>query len=205
MRRAFTLIELLIVIAIIGLLATAFGASARVYLAKVKLRKAWQQISLICTAMEAYGQQSWTKATPVWGTDAATGAKIALRWNQTIWPLWDMDADGHLDGTVLNGPTVRDDATDRDPTRFPAAYAGFVAHSGFRHNPKDVDGESRLLDPWGNPIRIALRMNDVRQGKDWSARFGGSQRGDTTWYVVWSLGPDRIDGTTDDIISWRSP
>lgn len=181
---AFTLVEILISLAVIALIVAAFGAGAAMYLRGVGERKAAAQLGTIAAAIEAYGRLDWPE--PQLGP---SGALIGVR----LWPLWDMDKDTVLDGRAVAGA--------------PAGYRGFVAHTRFRCGPGDLTEGGELKDPWGNPYRIALRANDLKAGLDWNDRFGGGAAGETSAYILWSAGPDGNDdrGAGDDITSWGKP
>lgn len=202
MRRGFTLIELLLAMAVVAVLVTAFGASAHLWLARSKVRKAWQQVSLISGAIAAHPTRTWAKQIPVPKSGPPS------HYEQAHFVLWDMDRDSILDGTVLSDESLRETKDDKadlaDETKIPYDYRGFVETTRFRHNPKDLDPSGRLIDPWGNPYRVAMRLNEPDPAV-WNARFGGGTTGQDLWYAVWSCGPDGKDGTKDDITSWRNP
>lgn len=99
--------------------------------------------------------------------------------------LWDMNADGWLDGE----PAL-DDRFDA-ATRTLAAgvgYRGFLGTTRAALPPRNVDPDTkRVIDPWGNVLRIDLKAET----------YGSS------FFGLWSPGPDGIDGTEDDITSWK--
>jgi prepilin-type N-terminal cleavage/methylation domain-containing protein len=184
MSAAFSLVEVLISLAVIALIVAAFGAGAAMYLRGVGERKATAQLGTIAAAIEAYGRLDWPEPQL---NGAGVLQRVALR------PLWDMDGNNVLDGRV-----VADAA---------AGYQGFVVHTRFRCGPGDLNPNGELKDPWGEAYRIALRANDLQAGLDWNARFGGGAAGETSAYVLWSVGPDGVDdhGAGDDITSWGKP
>lgn len=94
--------------------------------------------------------------------------------------LWDLDDDHELDG---------------DPTMYGAFPVG-LADSGYRGllamaqpplGRQFVDHERRIVDAWKRPLRI---------------RFAADTYG-SSWFGLHSLGPDGLDGTADDIASWK--
>jgi prepilin-type N-terminal cleavage/methylation domain-containing protein len=213
MRLGFTLIEILVSLAVIGLLTAAFGASANVYLRNMSNRKAADQISLICGAIEAYDKHDWTKLVSRMGTTGVVTREVST------WPMWDMDGNGILDGTRLNcdpgytpaGTTtierdaVADTSSTADKAKLPFDYKGFLDHTRFRFNPGDSNANGELLDPWKRPYRIHLRETYLRanQGAAWNALFGAGKSGETLWYAIFSAGADGQAGNADDITSWK--
>lgn len=63
-----------------------------------------------------------------------------------------------------------------------------------------LDANGDFLDPWGRPYQVVLDTDlDGRVVIDRSA--WGAIEG--TGVVIWSVGPDGISGTADDILSWE--
>ncbi|MDR3198706.1 MAG: type II secretion system protein GspG [Planctomycetaceae bacterium] len=56
-----------------------------------------------------------------------------------------------------------------------------------------IDSEKSLVDPWGQPYRY-----------DNSMQYNGLNRTGEAKPAIWSAGPDKRDGTEDDILSWDS-
>lgn len=54
-----------------------------------------------------------------------------------------------------------------------------------------IDSEKSLIDPWGQPYRY-----------DNSMLYNGLNRTGEAKPAIWSAGPDKRDGTEDDILSW---
>ena len=78
-----------------------------------------------------------------------------------------------------------------DLNRYPSALDDLVKAPSDLANPAKwggsyLKGTELPSDPWGNPFRYAAPGTHDPQG-----------------YDVWSVGPDGVDGTEDDIGSWQ--
>lgn len=81
-------------------------------------------------------------------------------------------------------------ASNKDWTPLGQADAQQVVTALSRSNSLDCSKwmkDGLLVDAWGNPVRIAVR--------------GGSSADSPETYRVWFPGPDRVDGTGDDVAS----
>ena len=99
--------------------------------------------------------------------------------------LWDFNGDGWLDGAPAKDDAFA--AADR-ALAVQAGYDGFLGETRAALPPRNVEeGSRRVVDAWGRPLKIDLTHDT----------YGSS------FFGLWSLGPDGVDGTADDIRSWR--
>lgn len=69
-----------------------------------------------------------------------------------------------------------------------------------RRGGSGLDGDGEFLDPWGRPYQIVLDTDlDGRCSIDRTA-WGTIE---DTGVVIWSVGPDGVSGTADDLLSWE--
>lgn len=64
---------------------------------------------------------------------------------------------------------------------------------------KEAMTDEEQLKKWSK--RMDAPMPKDRFGNEWGYRQV-SEHGDETTYDLWSYGPDKIEGTDDDIVSW---
>ena len=75
--------------------------------------------------------------------------------------------------------------------------------------PGSAPGEAKLMDSWGHPYVILIDANHDNKIDNPDRKNSSPQvRQDapeqlTAGVVAYSLGPDGIDGTHDDLVSWR--
>ena len=166
----------LMVIAALFLLLIALGFPAwRYYTQSADRNATVALVHNLATAIAYYPTKtlSWEHTTP-------TGPQRLTEF------LWDLNHDGHLDGT----PAVTSSATTDGgfpPEVIAAGYAGYYAMIKPNIALRFLNRQHQPIDAWGHRLRIAFAA-DV---------YG------PMWFGIWSVGPDGIDGTDDDIESWR--
>lgn len=65
---------------------------------------------------------------------------------------------------------------------------------------KEAMTEEEALKNWEKLLEKAMPKDSW--GNEWGYRQA-SEHGDETLYDLWSYGPDRVEGTADDITSWE--
>ena len=100
--------------------------------------------------------------------------------------MWDLNHDGLVDGVPA---LVASATTDGGfpPEVIAAGYTGFYAMVKPTISLRFLSRRHQPIDAWGKPLRIAF-----------AAGVYGSM-----WFGIWSAGTDGIDGTADDVKSWR--
>jgi type II secretory pathway pseudopilin PulG len=91
---------------------------------------------------------------------------------------------------MMGGGTMSMDGTSSggtQPFHNPQIYTG----QRRRTAPYGVSNEKALIDPWGQPYRY-----------DNSLRYSGVNQTGTQKPAIWSAGPDKQDGTDDDVRNW---
>jgi prepilin-type N-terminal cleavage/methylation domain-containing protein len=200
-NRAFTLIEMLTVIAIIGILAGLLFPAIGAALKKAKVAKAQTEVKAIETALKGYYTEygKWP-AAPTTPSDYNYGA-------------WNPDLTGYLDnGHLMN---VLRSISDPDATYGNGNYQNNPRKISFLEAPtksllKDpVAPDSNYLsyvDPWGIPYQVALDM-DYNNITEINVTYKGAPfKISVTNHTVavWSLGPNKTpDLSGDDIRSWE--
>ncbi|TVR47758.1 MAG: prepilin-type N-terminal cleavage/methylation domain-containing protein [Planctomycetota bacterium] len=101
-------------------------------------------------------------------------------------PIFDVNRDGLLDGDPVRINAV-------NPNTYSASlvaseYPGFLGLTGVGLPRRNVNELGQVVDSWGQALRIAFDAQ----------RYGANRFG------IWSIGPDGVDGTIDDIRSWES-
>lgn len=166
----------LMVLATLLLFLIALGYPAwRYYTASADRNATLALVHSLATAITTYPDKtmSWDLTTPA-GTKRMTEF------------LWDLNHDGHVDGS----PAVTTSATTDGgfPSEVIATgYAGYYAMVRPTMALRFLNRRHQPMDAWGNLLRI---------------RFAPYVYG-SHWFGIWSAGPDGIDGTADDLNSWR--
>lgn len=166
----------LMVLAALLLFIIAVGYPAwRYYTASADRNATIALVLNLATAITTYPAKtlSWERTTP-------TGPQRLTDF------LWDLNHDGHLDGL----PAVTTSATSDGgfpPEVIATGYSGFYTMVKPTIALRFLSRRHQPIDAWGHPLRIAFAP-DV---------YG------SRWFGIWSAGPDGIDGTADDLMSWR--
>lgn len=187
-RRAFTLIEMLVVIAIIGILAGLLFPAIRGAIVRGKVAQAQADVR----AIEAAIRQYYTEYGKLPVADAHQGQ--ADRFYGSASDTYQMR--DIID--VLRANAVGWNLNNAlNPRRIifyePPSRKGAVA------------SDRSILDPWGEPYRIKLDNNYDGQIEYYSSSCGGDQR---TIAIVISYGPNKTQNDpcasgSDDIVSFR--
>lgn len=192
MRAAFTLIEMVVVIAVIvALMGMGYGG-VRVAMAKARSGNTGNVVALVSGAIASAGARSL--AVPQDPTQAQSPSILV--------PNWDINRDGLLDGDPSLDPLLPKSelkefsALDRQRAAR-VGYRGLLFAAPNLALPKGhQDAAGRIIDSWGRPLRIGYQSGAT-------AAYGG------TWCGVWSTGPDGVDASADpdggdDIRSWEA-
>lgn len=186
MRHAFTVMELMLVLAVLGVIAGMSLAVGPMILGRSKVRSTQATIVALATAMEAAGEACRMVEVP--GLGAAREV-----------PAWDVNGDGWIDGDPGRDAAHPDASrsgerewTDADRSGILAqlpGYRGAVAGLSTLSLPDGrIDAGRRPVDAWKRPLRVVLRQTSA----------GRRSLG------IYSLGPDGVDqnGAGDDLHSW---
>jgi prepilin-type N-terminal cleavage/methylation domain-containing protein len=191
-RAGFTLMELLVVITIILAIAGMLIPSISYFRRQMNESATGSLVRSVAAAITTYPKRDVSVPNPpvtVPPTLPDPGL-VNLRKRR----LWDFNS-----GSDLTSPPVYDRILDGDPDLDPgfapvdstaarfAGYRGFLGMTGMAAPKGNVDAEGRLLDNWKRFIHISF-----------SADAYGS-----AWFGVWSNGADGLEGTADDICSWK--
>jgi len=183
-RDGFTVIEMITVVGILLLLLATGFPVWRYIQRNSELKGTRTLINAVATAITNYPTRTWSVLV-----DTGGGNK-QIR----LGHLWDLNSvggeplggDGLIDGSPAE--TASDSADGpftRDLVR--SGYRGFLAMTQAPIVRRSINAKGQVKDPWGQPLHISFHPTI----------YG------TTGFGVWSTGPDRVDGTADDIQSWR--
>lgn len=205
-RAGFTIVELLVVIGVILALAGIGYPLAMAVKQRANVQSSRALVQAVTTAIAAYQTQRWTVTWDHDGDDpdhdgvTAGGTRATPPRSVTV-PLWDlnqgasplptgagqMDGDGIIDGVPS---TAAGDTTDGPfwSELIASGYTGLAAMSNSPIPQRSIARDGRIIDAWKQPLHI-----------EWDAK-----RFAPTGFGVWSTGKDKIDGTADDLCSWRT-
>jgi len=173
-RRGFTLIELLIVLAILVLLATLVAPRLLGSREKANVDAAKTQISMFKGALEIYSLHMSGYPTTEQGLMAMIERPSGdARGSDDLGGDDGFDADEDLAGLE----------TDHDSEGMDEEGGG---ESNSNWQGPYIKTDKQPKDPWGTAYRYEFPGQNNKLGEP----------------DIWSLGPDRKDNTSDDIVSW---
>jgi prepilin-type N-terminal cleavage/methylation domain-containing protein len=198
-RAAFTLIELLTVIAIIAVLAGLLFPAISAAMKKAKIARAKSDISSIEGALKSYYTEYGK-----WPDGNGNSGDYS-------WGSWPGGYSGYANNAWLMD--VLRSVSDVD-----GGNGNFIANprkivflevpaKSLSPSPKDSN-TGDFVDPWGYPYQITLdtgydnMCQNLANGSNPSPVTPPNAVTNRT-VAVWSLGPDGIGGTADDITSWQ--
>jgi prepilin-type N-terminal cleavage/methylation domain-containing protein len=185
--RAFTLIELLVVMVIIGILLGLLLPAI------MKAVKNARRASVLDTVKQLEG--AWNRyyaEYSVWPESYVTADGQAGK--EQVRRL--MDKDDEESGDLATPNAVKILAGDRDP----AVELDNPKRLGFMPFPQKVREKGVFTDIYGKPFYFAL---DTRAYDNQIAFTRGPISESLRRNIaVWSAGPDKKNGTKDDILSW---
>ena len=179
-HRGFTLIELLVVIGIIAILAgILLPVLARVK-EQGKITQAKIEVKNLVAAIAQY--QSTYTLMPV--SNAAPGVDLSFTNGnaEVMVILCDIDAP----------PNAPNHKKNLNKIRF------FDPKPATRDGGPGFGTDHVMRDPWGTPYIITLGTKEY--GHECQDPYYGTI---PSTAVVWSLGPDLLPQTKDDVLSWR--
>lgn len=174
-NRSFPLLLGMVLLALLLLLIALGFPAWQYYKRHADVNATLAVVQNLATAITQYPVKTWT-----WEQTTPAGPHRLTEF------LWDLNHDGHLDGL----PAVTSSATSDGgfpPEVIAAGYAGYYAMVKPSIAPRFLNRRHQPIDAWGRPLRIAFA----------AGTYGPA------WFGIWSAGPDGIDGTADDIRSWR--
>ena len=178
-NRAFTLIEILVVIAILGILMAMSIPAANAILKRTKVSNARNDAGIVVSGLLQYRLEysSWPDFAKGQGKKHFTDHEFV----ETMMP----DGDGAPPAENLKR------------VRFIEGGADVVA-------PGNAGGQDQFIDPWGNPFQYLV--NETPRDTMGLGSFKGDYSGPEEIranVLVWSAGPDGDYSTwTDNVVSW---
>ena len=183
-HAAFTLIELLTVVAIIGILAALIFPAIKKALEKAEITKATTEVNAIETAWKAYfneyGKWPCSPSSP-FACLSGSGPQNGPEDGTGV--IFD-----HAFVSLMQGRTV-------DDAPYQAAQDNPKGVSFLNISAKSIKG-GNYIDPWGQPYRMKFDLDYDNIVKT------NSSGGVTNTVMVWSYGPDGQNNTKDDVRSW---
>jgi prepilin-type N-terminal cleavage/methylation domain-containing protein len=182
-RSGFTLIELLMVLAIVAILTSLILGATSLMRSRARDGQARAMIAGLVAALETYSAEDPRKRYPLHDTLFVASPPPA-----------------HELGMSPLGPQL------------PDGVLGMLADRKlFTCDSNRLDGQQRLLDPWGTPYRYHLKRPQPAQGaaqmSDWNwdpantreRRWNQATNAAAPFPYVWSLGSA---GNPDDAKDW---
>jgi type II secretory pathway pseudopilin PulG len=180
-ESGFTALELLVVVLVIlALFGMLFPAVSYARNRSAK-RSVAALVVGIAAAIQSYPRASVT--VPAKGVPGLIDGQMRTYFDFNLGSSGTPTNDFILDGDPDLDPGFT--AEDRLAAKH-VGYRGFLGTTGTSLPKSFVAADGRIVDVWRNPIHIRFAVRTYG-----SASFG-----------VWSDGPDRSEGTADDIRSW---
>ncbi len=188
-KKAFTLVELLAVIAIIGILAGFIFAAVHSAIERAKISKTQSTINSLDIALKSYER------------DAGSFSGLLQELNAANGDLQTQAQRARL-VEVLSGKELQSDGTfrvDRD-IRSEAYWNGPYLEP----KRKELSEKGELVDAWGKPLDVRIK----------TAAYDKLMKYKPDSYEIYSYGPNEVDdggrsggrglqgGTADDINNW---
>jgi len=209
--RAFTLVEVLVVVAIIGILASLSVAGLRIAQIHAREGAVKHEISLLKAAAETFGREMGDFPPSRWSFFRVSGVNAENDGNEILLLC--------LLSRKKGGPFHEDFEEDRllnaDGDTLPPAALAVVRKE---LDPSRTSGALfEYTDAWGNPY-VYIHHRDYGQkltyrtaeGTKFEVEAAKSPTGEghaaPSSFQIWSLGPDGVNqnGEGDDICSWKS-
>jgi len=187
-NRAFTLIELLAVIAIIGILAGIIFTGAEKAVEKAKVTKTRSAINSLNIALGSFERDMGSFDVDVGSETFPTG-------------LLDKEDERIRLVRILSGRETTKDGKFKisvDIREEPTWNGPYLDPKPKELQPKNRLGLGQLVDAWGNPLMIRIKHGN------WDRKM--QYRPDS--FEIWSFGPNEINeveksGFGDDITNWE--
>ncbi len=180
--RGFTLVELLVVISIIAVLASAGFAAANAAIQKARKTTALATATALESAVNNFYND--------YGTMPKDGGE-------------DVTVQTDTDTAFLNALLGDDDTINPRGIRFLSVKEGKGNKNGLIYGSGGTSVEG-LYDPWGGPFFVVLDMNLDEKVTIPSGVLNGGRTLNARRIAVWSRGADYKDNNkiNDDVITW---
>jgi prepilin-type N-terminal cleavage/methylation domain-containing protein len=216
-RQAFTLIELLTVIAIIGILAGMILPALSRAKTQAKVKQAKMEMANLIAAINQYQSEYSRLPSSRGAIDCADPDFTFGTRSNTIWlsavQIENSSTKGSYQNTAAELMTILCSVDSFPNTNFalnPRKNQFFNGRMASSTNTPGIGPDYVLRDPWGNPYIVTIDLNYDNKCEDalYARSFFIINSGNT---VAWSFGPDgkfdkaaaAKDGVNkDNILSW---
>jgi prepilin-type N-terminal cleavage/methylation domain-containing protein len=161
MKKGFTLVEMLVVIAILGILMAMMVPAAALILKRTKISNARGDASVVVATLLKY-QAEYNR----WPSSYAPGVKDTT----------------DKDWVNMMGPKPGSGPVPTNPKRIV-----FFEPSGGALAPTNTPAAGAFVDPWGNPFKFVVDVDGDGQIDNPDLNAGGKIRARA---LAWSAGPD---------------